>query len=250
MPALFTNPIAHHRVSKVKQMEISMIGNELRKRVDPMEHNDKNRERLTNIYAGMISSIGLTGREIAKLSGTRPQYISDIKRRQRPLSHEMFMRTLLGLFGDFKWLISGDLPVDTQRIVALYPYISEENAPIFPLPVLQRPFMGPKMTVDDWDGQFVCVAAPIKESAMAMHNPYVLHLPFNDKSGRLKKGDYLLVDQTDSADSNYALIKSGWGVKLVRRDGDSFEDVESGENRFGSDAQVIGNVAMLLMGAL
>lgn len=85
---------------------------------------------------------------------------------------------------------------------------------------------------------------------MGMRNPYVLHLPFNDKSGRLKKGDYLLVDQTESAGSNYALIKSGWGVKLVRRDGDSFEDVESGENRFGADAQVIGNVAMLLMGTL
>lgn len=51
-----------------------------------VEHHGANRERLTTIYAGMINSIGLTGREIARISGTRPQYISDIKRRQRPLS--------------------------------------------------------------------------------------------------------------------------------------------------------------------
>lgn len=215
-----------------------------------IERRDKTRERLTNIYAGMISSIGLTGREIAKLSGTRPQYISDIKRRQRPLSHEMFMRTLVGLYGDFKWLITGDLPTDTQRIIALYPYISEPENAVYPLPVLQRPFMGPKMTVEDWDGSFLCVTSPIKEQARAMRDPYVLHLPFNDKSGRLKKGDYLLVDQKESPDATYVLIKSGWGVKLVRKAGDAFEDVENSENRYDADAQVIGNVAMLLMGAL
>lgn len=230
---------------------MKMINFDSRKIMDVnMEHRDSSREKLTNIYAGMISSIGLTGREIAKLSGTRPQYISDIKRRQRPLSHEMFMRTLLGLYGNYKWLISGDLAIDTQRIIALYPYISDPDGAILPLPVFQRPFMGPKMTVDDWDGKFVCVTSPVKEAAKEMHEPYVLHLPFNDKFGRLKKGDYLLVDQTPSADASYALIKSGWGVKLVRKCQDGFEDVENGEHRFESDVQIIGNVSMLLMGTL
>lgn len=227
-----------------------MINFDARKMDINLEQRDNVRERLTNIYAGMISSIGLTGREIAKLSGTRPQYISDIKRRQRPLSQEMFMRTLLGLFGDYKWLISGDLPTDTQRIISLYPYISDPDNPTLPLPVFQRPFMGPKMTVDDWDGSFICVASPVKEQAKAMRDPYILHLPFNDKTGRLKKGDYLLVNQTESADSSYVLIKSGWGVKLVRRVGNGFEDVENGDHRFDGDVQIIGNVAMLLMGTL
>lgn len=214
-----------------------------------LDRRDKHRERLTNIYAGMISSIGLTGREIAKLSGTRPQYISDIKRRQRPLSHDMFMRTLLGLYGGYKWLISGDLPVDTQRIISLYPFISNPNG-VFPLPVLQRPFMGPKMTTEDWDGNFLCVTSPVREMARTMHDPYVLHLPFNDKAGRLRKGDYLLVDQKDSAEATYVLIKSGWGVKLVRKGAEGYEDVETGEQCYSSDAQIIGNVAMLLMGSL
>ena len=227
-----------------------MINFDAGKSANNVEQRDSARERLTNIYAGMISSIGLTGREIAKLSGTRPQYISDIKRRQRPLSHEMFMRTLLGLYGAYKWLISGDLPVDTQRIIALYPYISNPEGPTFPLPVFQRPFMGPKMTVEDWDGSFICVTSPVKEQAQKMREPYILHLPFNDKSGRLKKGDYLLVDQTGEAKSGYVLIKSGWGVKLVRKSGNGYEDVESGEHRFEGDVQIIGNVAMLLMGVL
>lgn len=227
-----------------------MINFDARKVDTNLEQRDSNRERLTNIYAGMISSIGLTGREIAKLSGTRPQYISDIKRRQRPLSHEMFMRTLLGLYGDYKWLISGDLPTDTQRIISLYPYISNPDGATLPLPVFQRPFMGPKMTMDDWDGNFLCVTTPVKETARGMRNPYVLHLPFNDKSGRLKKGDYLLVNQTETGESSYVLIKSGWGVKLVRWVGDGYEDVENGEHRFEADAQIIGNVSMLLMGTL
>lgn len=208
------------------------------------------REKLTAIYADMLSEIGLTGREIARLSGTRPQYISDIKRRQRPLSQDMFMRTLLGLFGEYKWLISGNLPMDTERIKALYPYISNPDSEVCPLPVFQRPFMGPKMTVDDWDGSFFCVTNPIKDMVKQMRNPYVLHLPFNDKSGRLKRGDYLLVNQTNSSDANYVLVKSGWGVKLVRRVETMFEDVESGEQRPGDEVQIIGNVAMLIYGAL
>lgn len=205
---------------------------------------------LTTIYADMISHIGLTGREIARLSGTRPQYISDIKRRQRPLSTDMFMRTLTGLFGRYMWLISGNLPTDTKRIVSLYPHICKADGAVGPLPVLQRPFMGPKMTVEDWDGNYLCVANPVKDMAKNMRDPYILHLPFNDKSGRLRRGDYLLVDQSEAPGANYVLVKSGWGVKLVRRTGDIFEDVETGEQRYGGDVQVIGNVAMLILGAL
>lgn len=211
---------------------------------------DRSAEPLAAIYTEMIGSIGLTGQRIAELSGTRPQYISDIKRRRRPLSRDMFMRTLLGLYGAQKWLISGDLKLDTKRIIALYPYISNPESETYPLPVLQRPFMGPKMTADDWDGNFICVTSPLMERAKKMRNPYILHLPFNDKSGRLCKGDYLLIDQTDAKSSGYVLIKTGWGVKLVKRAGETFEDVESGEHKFESDAQIIGNVAMLIMGEL
>lgn len=215
-----------------------------------MESRETSRSQLTTIYSEMVASIGLTGREIARLSGTRPQYISDIKRRQRPLSHEMFMRTLVGLYGDYKWLISGNLPLDTQRIVKLYPLIAKPDGPIMPLPVFNRPFMGPKMTAEDWDGTFVCVTSPVKEQAQNMREPYILHLPFDDKAGRLRKGDYLLINQTPSADTNYALIKSGWGVKLVRKSPQGFEDVENGETRDPSSVQVIGCVVMLLVGML
>lgn len=215
-----------------------------------LAERDVVKERLTDVYTKMITSIGLTGREIARLSGTRPQYISDIKRRQRPLSHEMFMRTLQGLFGSFRWLISGDLAADTERIIAMYPYIADANSPVSPLPVLQRPFMGPKMTIEDWDGGFVCVTSPVKEMVKDMRNPYVLHLPFNDKSGRFKRGDYLLIDQIASSTANYALVKSGWGVKMVKRNGGVFEDVENGEPQAEADINIIGSVALLLMGTL
>lgn len=161
------------------------------------------------------------------------------------------MRTLLGLYGEYKWLISGDLALDTQRIITLYPYIANPEGPSSPLPVFRRPFLGPKMTMEDWDGAFMCVTSPIKDRVRGMHAPYILHLPFNDHSGRLRKGDYLLVEQAASVDASYVLIKSGWGVKLARRLEDGgFEDVESGERRADSEAQIIGNVPMILMGAL
>lgn len=229
-----------------------MMNAELRESIDDSEEavQDENREKLTNIYAGMISAIGLTGREIAKLSGTRPQYISDIKRRQRPLSQDMFMRTLMGLYGEYRWLISGDLPMDTQRIISLYPYISDENGGTLPLPVFQRPFMGPKLTSDDWDGTFLCVTAPVKDVVKDMRNPYVLHLPFDDKFGRLQKGDYLLVNQSRSSDVNYVLIKSGWGVKLAKKCAGGYEDVENPDLRYPFNSHVLGCITMLLMGSL
>lgn len=205
---------------------------------------------MVNIYNTMLSSIGLTGQKIADLSGTRPQYISDIKRRRRPLSREMYLRTLSGLFGDHRWLISGDLHLDTQRIISLYPYITCQNTKTFPLPLMHRPFLGPKMSTEDWDGSFICVTSPIMEQAQGMRNPYVLALPFNDCSGRLRRGDHLLVDQTDNRLSEHVLIKTGWGVKLVRTQNDQYVDVESEDRRYPANAPIIGNVMMLLMGGL
>lgn len=207
------------------------------------------REQLTEKYINLLRTVRLTGREIARLSGTRPQYISDIKRKQRPLSDEMYTRTLVGLFGDYKWLISGDFDTDTSRIVTLFPYIRQFDGPVMALPVLDRPFAGPKMTAGDWDGAFFCVASPVRERAKAMHNPYILHLPFNDRSGRLRRGDYLLVDQKESIISTCLLAKSGWGVKLLRKNGDIYEDVESGEVA-DKGFSVIGNVDLLLMGSM
>lgn len=219
-------------------------------------YREAEREKLTDIYSNMLSSIGLTGREIARLSGTRPQYISDIKRRQRPLSHDMFMRTLLGLYGEYKWLISGDLARDTERIIGLRPYIAGGKgvkggkADSVPLPVFQRPFMGPKLMVDDWDGSFICVTSPVKEALKGMTNPYVLHLPFDDRFGRLRKGDYLVVNQVKNGVGNYVLLKSGWGVKLARRGDGAFADVENPELTYPFASGVLGVVSMLVMGAV
>ncbi len=217
---------------------------------DPRETTGSPNDGLAGMFADLITSINLSGREIARLAGTRPQYISDIKRRQRPLSRGMYMRTLVGLFGSYKWLISGDLRVDTERIIALYPAIAASGGPLLPLPVFQRPFMGPKMMVDDWDGAFYSVPSPVKEEAGAMVNPYILHLPFDDKSGRLRKGDYLLVNQTDSTEAGYVLVKSGWGVKLMRRVADGFVDVENGDRHTDPGENILGTVVLLLMGVL
>ncbi|MCD8139855.1 MAG: hypothetical protein LUE17_08780 [Planctomycetaceae bacterium] len=216
------------------------------------DHRDfsDTREGLTGLYAELIRSIGLTGREIAKLSGTRPQYISHIKRRQRPWSNEMFIRPLAGLVVEYKWLLTGDLATDTKHIIAMYPSIARSDGPLLPLPLFERPFMGPRMTADEWDGSFVCVTSPVKEHAVAMQRPYILRLPFDDTAGRLRKGDHLLVNQIESADSAYALVKSGWGVKLVRRVDGGYVDVESGYRYTGSDVKTIGSVAMVLMGLL
>ncbi len=211
---------------------------------------DESADGMVNVYNTMLSSIGLTGQKIAELSGTRPQYISDIKRRRRPLSREMYLRTLSGLFGDHRWLISGDLLLDTHRIVKLYPHISSQNSETFPLPLLQRPFLGPKMSAEDWDGGFICVTSPILEQAKGMLNPYILSLPFSDISGRLRRGDHLLVDQTEKRLCEHVLIKTGWGVKLVRAQGDQYVDVESDDHRYPASAPIIGNVVMLLMGGL
>ncbi len=211
--------------------------------------SDTDREKLTSLYVDLLRSVSLTGREIARLSGTRPQYISDIKRRQRPLSDEMYMRTLMGLYGPYKWLITGDLELDTRRVIVMFPHIYGNSGVTVALPVLGRPFVGPKMTKTDWDGGFYCVASPVMERSKTMRNPYILSLPFNDRSGRLRQGDYLLVDQDASPKSNCLLIKSGWGVKLVRKNQDRYEDVETGD-AINEEFSVIGNVDLLLMGAL
>ncbi len=212
----------------------------------PNDRRDKARERLTTIYSDMLKRIGLTGKEIARLSGTRPQYISDIKRRQRPLSTEMYMRTLLGLFGEYQWLVTGDLDADTKHILVFYPYISNPNSPLLPLPVLRRPFLGPRMSVEEWDGNIINVASPVMEQAKQSNKPYLLNLPFNERTGRFRAGDHLLIDQADRPDSRFCLIKSGWGVKMAMRSDNGFEDAEEEGRLYPADSPVVGCVTMLL----
>ena len=208
------------------------------------------RDCLTDMYMELLRSVRVTGREIARLSGTRSQYISDIKRRQRPLSNEMYSRILAGLFGKYKWLMCGDFALDTAHIIALFPFIREPGDSCMALPVLQRPFVGPTMASGDWDGTFFQVAPPIREQAEAMHEPYILHLPFNDRTGRLRRGDYLLIDQRRTgALSHCLLVKSGWGVRLIRKNGDGYEDVENGA-AVDEDFDIVGNVALILLGAI
>lgn len=212
------------------------------------ETRDPARERLTHVYEDMLKTIGLTGREIARISGTRPQYISDIKRRQRPLSNDMFLRTLNGLYGEYRWLITGDFVKDTKHILAFYPYIAKSDGELFPLPVLERPFVGPTLTNDEWDGTFICVTCVAAERARKMRNPYILHLPFNEQTGRFKQGDYLLVEQSDNAEAKFVLVKSGWGVKFAQRTPDGFRDVEYGGALYPSGTTVVGSVGMLIFG--
>lgn len=209
---------------------------------------EKVRERLTHVYEDMLKTIGLTGREIARLSGTRPQYISDIKRRQRPLSNDMFLRTLTGLYGEYKWLITGDLVRDTKHIIDFYPYISRGDGELFPLPVLERPFVGPTMTPDEWDGTFFCVTSLAADRARKMTNPYILHLPFSEKGGRFRQGDYLLVEQADNPESKFVLVKNGWGVKLTRRAPEGFLDTEHEDKYYPLDTPIVGSVGMLVFG--
>ncbi|MCD8351856.1 MAG: hypothetical protein LUC93_14710 [Planctomycetaceae bacterium] len=203
---------------------------------------------LKPLYMDLIARTGLSGKKIAQLSGTRPQYISDIKRNQRPLSEEMFRRTLVGLFGNYGWLMTGDIAADARHIVPLYPFLANANSPLAPLPVLRMPFWGPNLGVNEWDGFYICVASPLKELVASLIRPYVLDLPFDDQLGRLRRGDYLIIDQRDRRDAAYVLLKSGWGVKLARRVENGFVDAETGDRQLNRASEIIGSVAKLLMG--
>ncbi len=207
-------------------------------------------DHLSMMYEDLLKTIGISGREIARLSGTRPQYISDIKRRHRSLSSNMFMRTLNGLFGRYQWLITGDLMVDTKHIIALYPSISETDGELYTLPVLSQPFVGPRMRVEGWDGSFIRVSSKAAVMAKSLVKPYVLDLPFDEYGGRFRKGDYLLVEQSDRAHAKFQLIKCGWGIKLVQRGEDAFIDAGMGKGAYPLDSEVAGSVVMLLYATL
>ncbi len=206
------------------------------------------KERLIQRFDELLGSVGLTGREIAKISGTKPQYISDIKRRQRPLSEDMFMRTLHGLFGDYGWLMTKDLEVDSRNLMRFYPHIAANNDRVKSLPVLREPFVGPVMAKGEWNGEVMDLTPPAATRAQAVTKPYILRLSFDSLGGRLRRGDLLLVGQGDRPEARLVLLKTGWAMKLAKRVDSGFEDVDSGERIDDPEVRVIASVELLLMG--
>ena len=64
--------------------------------------------------------------------------------------------------------------------------------------------------------------------ALRADHPYVLRSPVDDKLGRIKKNDLLLVDQNNSEEATLVVVLDNNELRLARRAQRGFQAVESG----------------------
>jgi transcriptional regulator with XRE-family HTH domain len=166
---------------------------------------------------------GMRQAEVARRANVPPQYLSDVKTERREMS-ELFARRLGEEFGcNYQWLLGED---DGPERVVLTPPISK--AKVW-LPMIGEAIAGDPREHPRWSGAYVEVCGMAAAKAAQAEQPYVLQLGHDDREGRLKKGDLVLVSQTIAESHELNVVRSGKTILLARKKGAKWLRVAAGK---------------------
>ena len=196
-------------------------------------------QRLNEFLADM-SDQGFTQLQIATKAGLTAQYLSDIKRGERPLT-ELVARRLGDEFDtNYKWLLgtseTKDHPKPKSSAVT-----DVRGIPLYEHPVEGDPFTHPKFNGTCYD----LVSAASAKLGLAI-NPYVLRFGRNDIQGRLKKGDLLLISQASDDKAGISVVRHKGKSYLARRNSDGTWTRVAEDKPLPEDSQVTGHCVAII----
>jgi len=177
-----------------------------------VKSSDSNAGRLIE-FLDRLKKQGISQREVAGRAKVSVQYLSDVKGGGRNFT-ELFARRLTEEFGgDYRWLLGQSDSMEPPRLNV------EKTTGDFErtmLPVFARPIEGDPQTHRGWDGTTIeVVGAAAARSRNATH-PYVLRIVGEDRRGRLRQSDLVLVSQALDADAEIQVVKTTGKAILAR----------------------------------
>ena len=175
------------------------------------------RQRLQELL-DTLSEQGVTQQQVAIRAGVPPQYLSDVRCGRRGTT-ELFARRLGAEFGvDYQWLMGGNGPKDAVPPRGPVAGRAEPRASgLLKLPILPALVEGEPQDSALWDGSLVELAGAAAAAAGRACRPYVLRLDVDDRDGRVRTGDLILISQETSDRAEIGVIRLRSRLLLARR---------------------------------
>jgi transcriptional regulator with XRE-family HTH domain len=195
-----------------------------------------------NAFLDELAEQGTTQQEVARKLCVSAAYLSDCKRGRRSIT-ELFARRLEHAYGrHHRWFLEG------ERIFGgLH---APEHADRFVLPVFPHPIEGAPSAVSSWDGTRFEVCGVAATRALDSHWPYVLRLGSDDRRGRLKTGDLILVSQKIDSRAEVQVIKHNRKILLARPKAPKGWESVFQKRRVPGDPEIIGHCVAVVWAAL
>ena len=160
-------------------------------------------------FLAFMKQRGISQAEIAARLGLPRQYVTNVKRGDRVLT-ELFARRVAEEFGvDHFWLLKGTGTM--QRPSAVTPHTAPCEMNSIVLPLLTQLVSGEPRRSPVWDGAVLTVTGPAAYAVGDSVHSYVYRVSDDDYSGRLKRGDLVLICQGDSKELRSRLVLADGG---------------------------------------
>jgi len=147
---------------------------------------------------------GMSQTAVADRLGLPRQYLTNVKNGGRVLT-ELFARRVADEFGvDHFWLLNGTGTMQRPSVVPQSKAAS--GADLIVLPLLTELVFGEPRRSPAWDGAVVSITGPAVYAVGESVHSYVYRVSDDDSSGRLKRGDLVLICQGEPNDSRCKLV--------------------------------------------
>ena len=180
-----------------------------------------------------LADQGATQQQVARQLNVPPSYLSDVKLGRKTLS-EQFARSFCNEFGvGLDWLLDGTGPQTKPQLAST----ASSAGPVL-VPILAEPIVGDPQDVRAWDGSRVELAGAAATRAIRAYQSYVLRSPIDDKQGRIRQNDLLLIDQDTTELTSVVVVRDRENLVLARLTEKRFRAIDSGRVISGSPSVV------------
>ena len=170
-----------------------------------------------------LAERGTNQQQVARRLNVPPSYLSDVKLGRKSLS-DTFARSFCNEFGvGLDWLLDGTGPQIKPQLASTASSAGPVLAPIF-----SQPIEGDPQRVGAWDGSRVELAGAAATRALRAHHPYVLRSPIDDKLGRIRQNDLILIDQNTTEPISLVVIRDRDNSLLARQTEKGYRSLEAG----------------------
>lgn len=197
-------------------------------------------------FLELLKERGYTQAQVAEEVSVLPQYLSDVKRGQRPVTELLARRMGQEFDVNFEWLLGSSVSMENPSSPSKA--VTASNTvwlPLFPHPIEGEPRAHPR-----WNGACVEVAGVAAAKLVLAKHPYVLCFDNDDQEGRLRRGDFILISQAVDEAASISIVRYRQKSFLARPKSDGSWKRVANENVLPADSAVTGHCVGILWSAL